>query len=254
MSKPFLRVSNLTLLYPKSPALPLLNNISFEIAQGEILCVLGPNGSGKSTLLRTLLGGFAYRGEIIIQGANARDFSAKQRAKFLSYVPQNYHISFPYSALEVVLMGRFNHNRLLYSKSDKHKALKALAMLEIEHLAYSSYPTLSGGQKQLVLIARSLAQESEIILLDEMTSALDMSHSFALLKILKSIQKSIILTSHHPEQCYIADKIALLKDAQLLCYGGRENVLTESYIQKLYGIESLKVPLPNGGVYFCPKI
>ena len=105
-----------------------------------------------------------------------------------------------------------------------------------------------------MLIARALAQKSEIILLDEMTSALDMSHSFALLNVIKNLKKSIILTSHHPEQCYIADKIARLKDARLLSYGDYADVLNESGIKALYGIESLKVPLPNGGVYFCPKI
>lgn len=249
-----LSCKNITLRFPKPPLPPLLQDISFEMAKGEILCVLGPNGSGKSTLLKMILGYFDYSGEIYLEGQNAKNLSVRHRAKICSYVPQNYHISFPFSVLEVVLMGRFAHHRFFYSKDDKQKALESLALLDIEHLSQKSYSDLSGGQKQLVLIARALAQKSEIILLDEMTSALDMSHSFSLLNVIKNLKKSIILTSHHPEQCYIADKIALLKDAQLLSYGDYADVLNESGIKALYGIESLKVPLPNGGVYFCPKI
>ncbi len=253
MPKKILSCSNLSLLYPKPPAKPLLHSISFEMFMGEIVCVLGPNGSGKSTLLKTILGHFAYSGEMVLNGINAKTLSVSARAKILSYVPQNYILNFPYSVLEVVLMGRFNHSRFIYSKSDRQKALDALQSLGIEHLANHAFPTLSGGQKQLVLIARALAQESEMILLDEMTSALDLSHCFSLLETLKGLKKSLILTSHHPDQCFIADKIAMIKNATLLCYGSPKEVLCESRIEQLYGVATQSVPLPNGGVYFCVK-
>lgn len=248
-----LSLSHLTLRFPKPPLEPLLRDISFSMQKGEIICILGANGSGKSTLLKSILGLFDYSGELFLEGKEARGLSVRERARLCSYVPQNYHISFPFSVLEVVLMGRFAHHRFFYTPKDKQEALCALATLGIDNLSQKPYFSLSGGQKQLVLIARALAQKSELILLDEMTSALDISHSFALLEVIKSLKKSVIFTSHHPEQCYIADKILTLKNAQLLHWGSRTEVLNEMCIKELYGIDTQQVLLPNGGVYFCPK-
>ncbi|RDU60981.1 ABC transporter ATP-binding protein [Helicobacter marmotae] len=254
MAKCVLSCKDITLDFPKPPLKPLLNTISFALEEGEIACVLGPNGSGKSTLLKMILGHFPYKGELCLNGINARELSIRQRAKICGYVAQNYHINFPYSVLEVVLMGRFAHTKLFYSKSDKQKAQEALSLLGIEHLALKPYPLLSGGQKQMCLIARSLAQDSQILLLDEMTSALDISHAFSLLRVIQKLKKSIIFTSHHPEQCFIANKVAMLKDTKLLCYGTPKEILREEYIKALYGIDTQRVELPNGGVYFCPKV
>ncbi len=254
MRERILEIRNCTLSYPKPPKRALLNMVNFEMLKGEIVCLLGPNGSGKSTFLKTILGHFDYSGEIILNGVNAKSLSVRDRAKICSYVPQNCHISFPYSVLEVALMGRFVHHRFFYSKSDRDRAMQILATLGIEDLCSREYGTLSGGQKQLVLIARSLLQDSEIILLDEMTSALDMSHSFSLLNRIKSLKKSIILSSHHPEQCFIADKIAMIKDTYLLRCDIPKEALCEEYVSQLYEVSVEKIDLPNGGAFFCPRM
>lgn len=232
----------------------ILKNVDLSIESGEICALLGANGSGKSTLLKAILGHLDYEGDIFVNSENINTMNIKHRARLISYVPQAHHIAFPYSVFEVVLMGRFSHSFLHYNVEDKQRATDALDMLGIAHLAHLTYTSLSGGQKQLTLIARALAQDSALILLDEPVSALDMSHSFGLLAILKRLShKSIIITSHHPEQCFIAHKIAMLKNGSLLCFGEAGEVLCESYINALYDIHTQSVALPNGGIYFCAK-
>ncbi|WP_300447383.1 ABC transporter ATP-binding protein [uncultured Helicobacter sp.] len=232
----------------------ILCDVSLAVNKGEICAILGANGSGKSTLLKAILGHLAYSGGMALNGECADKLSIKERARIVSYVPQSHHINFPYNVLEVVLMGRFSHSALMYHSGDKQKAIESLEMLGIAHLSVQTYSRLSGGQKQLVLIARSLAQDTPIIVLDEPVSALDISHSFRLLEILSQLtDKSIIITSHHPEQCFIAHKIAMIKDGRLLHYGTPKETLCESHIKQLYGIDTQSVVLPNGGVYFCAK-
>lgn len=252
MPKPILSLRDIILPYIKleSSARP----ISFDMYKGEIICLLGPNGSGKSTLLKSILGYYNAKGEILLNGTNIAKLSVKSRAKIISYVPQSHQLAFPYSVFDVVLMGRFSHAPFLYAQADKDIATQALNTLKIAHLANQTYSLLSGGQKQLVLIARALAQNSEIILLDEPVSALDLSHCFGLLEILKGLNKSIILTSHHPEQCFIAHKVAMIRQGALVCFDTTNKALVESNINALYGIDTISTKLPNGGVYFCENL
>ena len=232
----------------------ILKNMHFELKSGEICAILGANGSGKSTLLRAILGLLPYQGSIQIFGHECQALSPLKRAKILSYVPQSQRIAFPFSLLEIVMMGAFSKSAFVYRASDVKKALAALELLQIAHLSSQKFATLSGGQQQLGLIARALVQDCPILLLDEPVSALDMSYSFRLLEILATLRdKTILITSHHPEQCFIADKIAMIKNATLLCYGAPQDVLCESRIEQLYGVAAQGVPLPNGGMYFCVK-
>ncbi|TQR34474.1 hypothetical protein DMB92_00475 [Campylobacter sp. MIT 99-7217] len=235
---------------------PILHKISFELASDQILCILGQNGSGKSTLLRTLLGLLAYKGSLKIGDQECKDLSIKQKAQMLSYVPQTQHLSFPFKLFEVVLMGRFHQSKLLYySKQDKKIALETLEKLELSHLAMQNFNSLSGGQKQLGFIARALCQDTKIMILDEPVSALDLSYSFKLLKLLRSFQnKSIILSSHHPEQCFIADHILMLKQGKVFAYGESKKILNEDTINALYEIKTKEVELPNKAKYFCPLV
>lgn len=158
----------------------------------------------------------------------------------------------PFSLLEVVMMGRF-HKRwgFGYTRQDRLSALENLEALNLAHLAHTDFSLLSGGQKQLGLIARALCQDAQILLLDEPVSALDISYSFRLLDIIASLDKTIILTSHHPEQCFIASKILMLQGGKSLYYGLRDEALSQERIDALYGIKSVRVDLPNGGRYFC---
>lgn len=232
----------------------ILHHINFELKSGEICAILGANGSGKSTLLRAILGLLPYRGSIQIFGQECQELSPLKRSKILSYVPQSQRIVFPFSLLDIVMMGAFSKSAFVYRADDVKKALTALELLQIAHLASQKFATLSGGQQQLGLIARALVQDCPILLLDEPVSALDMSYSFRLLEILATLRdKTILITSHHPEQCFIADKIAMIKDATLLCCGAPRDVLCESRIEQVYGVATQSVPLPNGGMYFCVK-
>lgn len=232
----------------------LLNNINFSLDKNQILCLLGKNGSGKSTLLRTILGNLDYAGSCKVKGVENSILCEKKRAQMMSYVPQNSHIIFPFTLLEVVLMGKFAKSSLFsYSKAQKDEARAILESFDIAHLANRLFYSLSGGEKQLGLIARALISENEIIILDEPVSALDISYSFKLLELIASFKdKTIILSSHFPEQCFIADKILMIKDGKIFKFASQKECLQEPFINVLYDINTQAAPLPNKAIYFCP--
>lgn len=232
----------------------LLENINFTLPQNATLCLLGKNGSGKSTLLRTILGNLDYTGSCKIKGVENSTLSEKERAQMLSYVPQNQHIIFPFTLLEVVLMGKFAKSTLFaYTKAQKDEASEILDKFNIAHLAKRLFYSLSGGEKQLGLIARALISDNEIIILDEPVSALDISYSFKLLELIASFtDKTIILSSHFPEQCYIAGKILMIKEGKVFRYADKDECLQERYINALYDISTQATLLPNKATYFCP--
>ena len=246
---PLVSVENLSVSIGKKR---IVRDMSFTLEKGEILCILGKNGSGKSTLLKAILGLLEYSGSLRLQGKECKEYSNHARSLVLSYVPQIEQSRFNFSLLEVVLMGRFARSSFFnYSKADKNKALEIIERLNLSAFAHENFAPLRGGQKQLGLIARALAQDSEILVLDEPVSALDISYSFKLLEIIKSLQKTIILTSHHPEQCFIADKILMIKNGAKICFDSMQNALTEEKINQLYDISTTCVILPNSGRYFC---
>ena len=232
----------------------LLNNINFSLDKNQILCLLGKNGSGKSTLLRTILGNLDYTGSCKIRGVENSALCEKERAQMMSYVPQNSHIIFPFTLLEVVLMGKFAKSSLFsYSKAQKDEARAILESFDIAHLANRLFYSLSGGEKQLGLIARALISDNEIIILDEPVSALDISYSFKLLELIANFKdKTIILSSHFPEQCFIADKILMIKNGEIFKFASQKECLQEPFINALYDINTQAAPLPNKAIYFCP--
>lgn len=200
----------------------LLNDINFSLDKNQILCLLGKNGSGKSTLLRTILGNLDYAGSCKVKGVENSTLCEKKRAQMMSYVPQNSHIIFPFTLLEVVLMGKFAKSSLFsYSKAQKDEARAILESFDIAHLANRLFYSLSGGEKQLGLIA-----------------------SFK--------DKTIILSSHFPEQCFIADKILMIKDGKIFKFASQKECLQEPFINTLYDINTQAAPLPNKAIYFCP--
>ncbi len=232
----------------------LLNNINFSLDKNQILCLLRKNGSGKSTLLRTILGNLDYTGSCKIRGVENSALCEKERAQMMSYVPQNSHIIFPFTLLEVVLMGKFAKSSLFsYSKAQKDEARAILESFDIAHLENRLFYSLSGGEKQLGLIARALISENEIIILDEPVSALDISYSFKLLELIANFKdKTIILSSHFPEQCFIADKILMIKNGEIFKFASQKECLQEPFINALYDINTQAAPLPNKAIYFCP--
>lgn len=246
-----LEVRNLSLQLGKKS---ILNNVNFTLENNEILCILGKNGSGKSSLLKCILSIWEhYSGGIFLENDNVAHLSHRIRAKKFAYMPQNCNITFPFTLLEVVMMGRFANAQLSYNKADEAIALQSLETLGLIAHKDIKFHNLSGGQKQLGLFARALTQESRIMILDEPISALDLGACARLLEIIKSLKKSIIITSHRPEQCFIAHKALLMKGGEILAFGKADEVLNTHNIDALYGVESDFISLPDKSKYFYVK-
>ena len=223
--------------------------INFSIESGEFLCLLGPNGCGKTTLLKSLnrLINIA-KGKVEIDGQNIADMSRSDVARLIGYVPQLHQPAFPFTVLEVVLMGRSPH--LGPFSSPRHEdiaiAKEAIEMMGIVALEDKPYTQLSGGERQLVVFARVLAQKPSLILLDEPTSHLDFANQVRLLKTVEQLAETgipIIMTSHFPDHAFmVANKVALMKKGEIIDIGTPEGVITETNLEKVY---EMKVKVVN---------
>lgn len=222
----------------------VLKGISFTAEPGEMLCVLGHNSAGKSTLFKCMLGILRdYSGSVSIDGKNISDMSAAERARSVAYIPQAANPAFSYSVADMVLMGTMPQlsGRLSPGNAEKEIAMDALARLGIEDLAMRSYSQISGGEQQLVIIARAIAQGARILIMDEPTSSLDYGNQMRVQKQLTKLIEdgyTIIQSSHNPEQAYIfADRIICIRDGRIYRQGRPEEVLDEQLIRDLYNID-----------------
>lgn len=232
------------------------SQVTLELGGGEVLCLLGPNGSGKTTLFRTLLGLLRpLSGRVLVDGEDAAGLSRDWIARHVSYVPQAQGTFFPYSVAEVVLMGRTAHLGLFNAPSagDRAAAAAALRRVGIGHLAEADYTRISGGERQLTLIARALAQESRMMVMDEPTANLDFGNQLRVLEHIRTLADSgigVLLSTHDPDQALLcADRVAMLHEGRLLACGGTHEVMTVAHLQTLYGVavSVIEVPLPRGG-------
>ena len=230
----------------------IFSDISFSINRGDVLCILGPNGTGKTTLIKCLNGLHEINsGEILINGENIRKLSFKQISKHIGYIPQAHVPSFPFKVFDVVLMGRAPYLNLTDSPKDEDKkiALDALKTLGIEDLKDKEYTNLSGGERQLVFLARVLCQKPDILILDEPTSHLDFGNQIKLLEIIDNLAKSglsIIMSSHFPDHAFLSStKVAIMKDKRFIDFGTPESVVTEDNLRKAYSIDVKLIELDN---------
>ncbi len=221
--------------------IPVLEDVSFTAEKGEIICLLGPNGTGKTTLLRCILGLFKpTSGSITYDSADVLAMSNSKRAKIMAYVPQSSALSFPYSVKDVVMMGRVSHVRAgaSYKEDDRMICLQSLEKLNIMALADRPFQELSGGEKQMVLVARALAQQSSLLIMDEPTASLDYSNQIKILKTIRSLSEqgyTIIMTSHFPDHAFLAcSKAVLMRDGKILASGIPEKTVTTDNLSKLY--------------------
>lgn len=238
----------------------VLEDVSIDLGQGKVMCLIGPNGCGKSTLQGCIL--CFHRpsaGEILINGKPNRRYNAKQLASVISFVPQAHKKTFPYTVSEIVLMGRTFAHGAFSSPDEKDEAL-ALAALDkvgLKGFADRRYTELSGGELQLVLIARSLCQDSPLMLLDEPTAHLDFKHELNVLDILARLVRetglTILMASHslnHPfffESEGVETEVALMNNGRILQIGAPREVCTGENLFDVYGIESrLKVHREDG--------
>lgn len=221
----------------------ICKEISCEIEDGKILCILGPNGSGKSTLFKLILGLIKKsQGDILYNGKSLFALNERELAKIIAYIPQQHEPMFAFTALDIVLMGRTSHfnNFSMPQEADIDAAKRALEKLGILDLQTKNYMLLSGGQRQLVLIARAICQESKILIMDEPASNLDFANAQNVMEIIKMLTKDgyiIILSTHSPEQPFdYGDRVLLMKDGTVYACGDPLDVLTTKNILEVYGI------------------
>jgi iron complex transport system ATP-binding protein len=236
----------------------VLRDLSFGVNQNEIVSILGANGCGKSTLLKAICGALPYGGKIAIDSQDAAKFSAKERARFFAFVPQSSYVPFAFSALEIALAGRFCQSpfSLDYSKADKEAALNALETVGAARLKERVFNSLSGGERQLVIIARALAQETKIIALDEPVTGLDMGNQMRLLTLLQELRsqgKTIIQTTHYPDHALsVSDRVLWLSGGEASAFGKPTEVITTERIKAIYGVESELYRHQSGKTFLLP--
>lgn len=229
--------------YSESEA-PSINNVSMTISKGTVTTILGPNGSGKTTLLKCMAGFYkAQSGEIIIDNKKLTSLSSIQRSRLMAYMPQNHHTVFPYRVLDIVLMGRACHlsQFAVPQKKDYALGLAAMEAVGIGRLSQRTYTKLSGGEKQLVLIARSLAQQSPVMFMDEPISHLDYKNQITVLRLVRSLLSShaltFIITLHDPNMAAaFSDEIVLFKQGSIINKGTVGKIISSATLSELYDI------------------
>ena len=223
----------------------VLRGVNFAAQRGQLIAVLGPNGAGKSTLFRCLLGLYHnYHGSIKIDGREVKSLQPREIAAKVAYIPQTQTPTFHYTVLEMVLMGTTHRVRGLQSPSEKEEAIarEALAHVGIADMEQRSFGQLSGGEQQLVLIARALAQQTELLIMDEPTSSLDYGNQLRVMQRVKELAQqgyTILLSSHNPQQDLLfADRILALHDGVICADGAPRTVVTPELLDKLYHIKT----------------
>ncbi|MDR2113244.1 MAG: ABC transporter ATP-binding protein [Candidatus Accumulibacter sp.] len=237
----------------------ILDHVDLEFGEGEILALLGGNGAGKTTLLRWMLGRLRPdAGRVELDGQPLGALSRQKIAAVVAYVPQAHIAPFPYTVDEVVMLGRLPH-RGLWGRAaarDTRAVEEALRRMGIEALRRRVYTELSGGERQLVLIARALAQEARLIVMDEPVSGLDFGHQTQLLMCLDDLAAQgigILKTTHHPEHAlFVATRVALLENGAIQQDGAPAALLTPERMEQLYGVKVETLTSTSGSKAFVP--
>ena len=233
----------------------VFEEVNFSVAEGEIFSILGPNGSGKSTLLKCINGLFRIkRGEIRIGGENIDGLNKNTIGRKVGYVAQARDATFPYTVFEMVLMGRAPYLGLFSSPvaGDRKIAKEAIETLGISHLADRPHSNLSGGEAQLVLIARALAAEPKVLLLDEPTSHLDFKNQMVILEVLDMLARerniAAVMTTHFPDHALsISDKALLMGRGKVVMTGSPAKVITEEHLKNVFEMNVRILPYEEGG-------
>mgnify|MGYP000845581749 FL=1 len=236
-----LEVKNVSFSYGQNE---ILHKVSFKVETGELLCVLGSNGCGKTTLLKNILGLLTpSSGSVLIDGENVQKLSQKKLAQVMGYIPQAHTPPFPFTVFDVVLMGRtaYLSSLALPDKKDEEIAYESLAKLNITHLKDKIYTKISGGERQLVLIARALAQQPKILIMDEPTSSLDFGKQNIVLEHIRLLAQKgirILMVTHDPGHAlFCADKVVTMKKGRLLKMGMPHDVISEESMRDMYDTE-----------------
>ncbi len=239
----------------------ILKELSFTVQKGELLSILGANGVGKSTLFRCMLGlCTSYGGEVLIDGDEARSLSAREMARRVAYIPQTTAPAFNYCVRDIVLMGTSSTLSAFGTpgRADRERAERALSKVGISGLGERCFHHLSGGEKQLCLIARALVQNAPVLLLDEPTASLDFGNQMLVLSQARALADegySVVQTTHNPEHAYLfSDEVLAMKDGAIMARGTPQEVISAELMSRLYGLELAGASLFDDRVrVFTPK-
>ncbi len=234
---------------------PVLEDISFSLEKGEFLSVLGPNGVGKSTLFRCILGLLpGYQGSILSDGEDMRRLSGREKSKRIAYIPQINRPAFGYTVLDTVLMGTTRQLSLFAQPQSAQirQAMDALERVGAAHLTQRDFTHLSGGEQQLVLVARAIAQQADILVMDEPTSALDYGNQLRVLGLVRELASEgygVLLSTHNPQHALtFASRILALSGGRVAALGKPEEVLTRELVLRLYGVNAVFADTSGGRV------
>ena len=246
-------VENLSYAYGSQS---VLQNLSFTVPQGEVFIVIGPNGAGKTTLIKLLVGIIkTQKGLIEILQSPLEDYSPKSLAQVTAYVPQGLPVGFPFTVEETVLLGRSPHQKVLgiASQKDLEIAQQAMMFTEVAQLARRKLDQLSGGEQQRVLIARAICQQPQVILLDEPTASLDLSHQIRIMDLMERLKAekgvTVVMVSHDVNLAAMyGDQLLLLKAGEIVCMGSPTEVLNFKTLEETYNCKLLVDNSPLGNL------
>ena len=252
-------VQNLSFAYGERE---ILHDISFSVEYGEFVSVLGPNGVGKSTLFRCILGRLKdFSGQILSEGTDVRSLSRREAAQRIAYIPQIHQPTFEFSVLDTVLMGTTRQLSSPFSQPKKAQTEAAMAALErlgIASLRDRSFAQLSGGEQQMVLVARALSQRSDVLIMDEPTSALDYGNQLRILELVRELAQegyAVLLSTHNPQHALTyATRILALSQGQVAALGTPEEALTPELVKTLYGVDAVFEQTAYGRVIAPKKV
>lgn len=222
----------------------VLADISFSVAENDFISIVGPNGTGKTTLLKCINRILCPRtGTITFNGSNILNWQQKDIARIIAYVPQYSNAVWPMQVINSVMMGRLPHARGKYSALDREIVFSILQKMGIEKFAFRDIRQLSGGERQKVVIARALAQQPKVIILDEPTSNLDLKNQLHILNLIAGLCETehlaVMMSIHDLNLAALfSDKMIMLKEAQIFAYGSPNSVLTQENIAAIYGVDT----------------
>jgi iron complex transport system ATP-binding protein len=257
---PAIRTDSLTFTYKDNP---VLDGVSLSIEKGEMVGILGPNGSGKTTLLKIFSAVLMGQGEVKLNGRNIETYGKRELSRLFAVVPQENQIHFPYTVAEIVLMGRASYHSPLALEGKRDLEVARASMELTDSLSFSDryLHELSGGEKQRVIIARALAQEPEILLLDEPSAFLDLKHQVQVFELMRQLNRehslTIVAALHDLNLAALFfPRLVMLRDGRVYRDGSPKEVLTEETIEEVYGIRVRVEPDPSGErpqLFICPS-
>lgn len=223
---------------------PIIKNVSLSLHQGEIVCILGPNGIGKTTVFRSVLGFLPLiEGEILVDGRRRSQMTQKEFSRIVGYVPQSHEPPFPYSVPDVVVMGRTAHLKSFEAPGIQEYRIvyQVMEMLGISYLKNKTYTQISGGERQMVLVARALAQDPRLLVMDEPTANLDFGNQINVLKSIRRLSATglgVLMTTHNPDHAFLCcDRVILLTKDKEILEGPVDEIVTEENLRRAYHVD-----------------